>query len=214
MKVYVENQCPAYRSMFLKEGWQVVADIRDADLVQFVGGADVTPSLYGEDPHPSTRSNLIVDGRSTTIFEEASRFSIPKSGICRGGQYLNVANGGSMWQNVDNHAIYGTHEVFDIRTGKSIQCSSTHHQMMKPSSEALIVAIVLEETQSSTLREGMHDGELYTEVTKDNPNPDIEVLFYKETRSLCFQPHPEFEDVEDCRKYYFELIRRHLGLGV
>jgi hypothetical protein len=37
---------------------------------------------------------------------------------------------------------------------------------------------------------------------------DVEVVWYGGTRSLCFQPHPEY-GVEECKKYFFELIERY-----
>ncbi|UCW44423.1 hypothetical protein [Pseudomonas phage PPAT] len=42
--------------MFGKMGWEVVGikDFFNADLIQFTGGSDVTPMLYGESLHPKT----------------------------------------------------------------------------------------------------------------------------------------------------------------
>ena len=50
-----------YRQMFEKAGWSMTDRIEHADLIQFVGGEDVTPHLYGQHPHHSTRSNLKRD---------------------------------------------------------------------------------------------------------------------------------------------------------
>lgn len=109
--------------------------------------------------------------------------SIKRFTITKLAQFLNVMSGGRMYQHVEKHC--GDHLLTDLETGQTVYVSSTHHQMMKPSEKALLVA-------SSTLggaRE-WYEGETFT---KDVSQEDIEVVYYKHTNCLCFQPHPEFE---------------------
>jgi len=43
---------------------------------------------------------------------------------------------------------------------------------------------------------------------------DVEAVFYPETRSLCYQPHPEYlSPGEDCQEVYFDYIKQHLNVG-
>ena len=53
-KVYIVGGGGDYKSMFEGEGWEVVDCFSKADLIQFTGGADVSPALYGESTHPQT----------------------------------------------------------------------------------------------------------------------------------------------------------------
>jgi gamma-glutamyl-gamma-aminobutyrate hydrolase PuuD len=178
-------------------------DYDEIDLIQFTGGSDVSPELYGEISHPRTFSNPDRDRYEKEIYAVGIAKKIPMLGICRGGQFLNVMNGGKMYQDVDRHAMAGFHQALDMLTGRVRQVTSTHHQMMRPAKNAIIVANAYD---LSTFKEYM-EGDKVARVTHEYA--DTEALFYPETKCLCFQPHPEYEN-EDCRKYYFELIDRYI----
>lgn len=78
-------------SMFLKQGWEISTNSEEADLLQFTGGEDVTPALYGEGKHPTTDNNPDRDAFESDVYHYY--IDKPKAGICRGGQFLNVMNG-------------------------------------------------------------------------------------------------------------------------
>ena len=196
-----------YAGMFVENGYDVVSDISDADLVQFTGGEDVHPSLYNHAIHPKTYTNSLRDVQEEALFRVAKSLGIPCAGICRGGQFLNVVNGGSMIQHVEGHAIGGTHPVYSTEEGfEEVACSSTHHQMMIPNSSGNVLGTANE----GMLYEFIDDKGDIT-VVGSRSEPDTEVVFYEDTKSLCFQPHPEFFDKEHpCQKFYFHLINKYL----
>lgn len=118
---------------------------------------------------------------------------LPKIGICRGAQFLNVKSGGAMWQDVNNHTK--DHVATDILfTNTELTVSSTHHQMMIPSPDGEILAFAKEATQFKSASD------------RDPTRVDAEVVWYEKTKSLCFQPHPELAGYSDCRDYFFDLI--------
>ena len=131
MLIYILGGGIQYRTMFNNLGFTVVDSIYAAQVLCFTGGADVSPSLYGEDKHPRTSVNAIRDEEEVAIYKFALNRRIPMVGICRGAQFLHIMNGGSLYQDVDNHAIYGTHEAIDILTQEVVDVTSTHHQMMR-----------------------------------------------------------------------------------
>lgn len=196
-KVAIIGGNPQYAKMFHGMGYETTADIFAADLIQFTGGADVSPFIYGEARHPTTHADYNRDIKEAGIFAIALRLGIPMAGICRGAQFLNAMSGGSMWQDVDNHAIYGTHEAKDLFTGKSIQVTSTHHQMMRNGDYGEVLCTALE----STIR---HSGS----YTNKGVHEDLEAIWYPNTKCLCFQPHPEFDGADSTREYYFDLLKR------
>lgn len=65
------------------------------------GGADITPTLYGEDPVPQVTYLLEDQDRlELSLIRLASERQIPIFGICRGIQLLNVAFGGTLYQDL------------------------------------------------------------------------------------------------------------------
>jgi len=203
--VYIVGGNSEYNRLFTQLGYILAQEFSEdmIDLVCFTGGEDVSPSLYGDKKHPYTGNNLRRDIDEQEIFGLCEYRNIPMVGICRGAQFTNVMSGGRMYQHVEKHTM--SHTITDVLTSESIYVSSTHHQMMMPSENALLVA-------SSTLggtRE-WYDGEVFA---KDVSELDNEVVFYEHTKCLCFQPHPEFSSVEyEGMKGYFEsLLSRFFG---
>ncbi|KWH03713.1 hypothetical protein WT58_24065 [Burkholderia territorii] len=205
-KVYIVNGSAAYRILFESFSFETTTDIKEASLVCFTGGEDVSPELYGDQAHPHTYSSKYRDRVEQQMFDIALDYEIPMVGICRGGQFLNVMNGGRMYQDVTKHAIYGTHPIVDLESGETIEVSSTHHQMFMPHESAKVVAVA----NLGGDRE-WYDGQVFR---RDKSNTDYEVLFYESTMSLCFQPHPEFtgEQYEPMKRYFSYLLVKYLGV--
>jgi gamma-glutamyl-gamma-aminobutyrate hydrolase PuuD len=190
MIVHVVGGDPLTEDMFLNRGFACHANPQYADLICFTGGADVSPELYGEKKHPTTNSDINRDNREKIIFHDF--VATPKVGICRGGQFLNVMSGGRMWQDVDNHCR--SHEMRICDTNERVMVTSTHHQMIRPTKEAEILAVAYESTRKETA------------IHVSKVGHDIEVVYYDDTLSLCFQPHPEY-GMESCEKVFFDFIK-------
>jgi putative glutamine amidotransferase len=127
------------------DGGAEVLDVLDA--IVFVGGSDLNPQLYGQDPHPDSLG--FYDHRDRAELElmrAALERDLPMLGICRGMQLLNVERGGDLHQHVpdvtpdpDVHkaapGTYARHEVaVDPRSrlggmlGDRVLVHSCHHQ--------------------------------------------------------------------------------------
>lgn len=198
MQVFIEDGSSAYTRLFESLGYELVHNPHACDLVCFTGGEDVSPDLYGDTRHHYTHSSITRDTREAILFKIMRDKGTPMVGICRGGQFLNVMNGGRMYQHVEKHT--SDHLMEDARTGEQLFVSSTHHQMFMPSPEAILVA-------SSTLG-GSREWYEKDEFKKDVAETDYEVLYYPETKCLCFQPHPEFSSprYEGMREYFGKLL--------
>ena len=203
-KIRIVNPSHEYRKMFDEKGFTVLEryEKEEPDLICFTGGSDVSPYLYHEEKHPRSFCDDIRDKQEVFIFEEAKEKGIPMVGICRGGQFLNVMNGGKMYQHVSNHTV--SHVICDVLSKSEIVATSTHHQMMRPEKDAIIVATA----DQYGFKEYMDANGI---VAHHGHEPDIEVLFYPATQSLCFQPHPEFGSAR-LQEYFFTLINRYINL--
>lgn len=127
IKIYVVGDSTHYASWI--DNHKLVDNIEDADIVLFTGGEDVDPSIYGQEKHPKTYSNLERDLKEKAEFEKMKPNQLAL-GICRGSQLLCALNGGNLIQDCGGHALFETHEITDGTVSVSI--TSTHHQMQYP----------------------------------------------------------------------------------
>ena len=201
-KVLVIGNDGGVQNLFHKRGFEIEFDSAihsssKVDLICFTGGEDISPSLYNETPLFRTRINSKRDAVEIRAYEE--HLNTPKVGICRGGQLLNVLSGGSMWQHVTNHDN-APHKMIDLFSKKELLVTSVHHQMMIPGVGSYLLGIAENITKE------------YHSPDEKRPIPecDPEVVWYPKTKSLCYQPHPEYHLPEKHRKvhedYFFKLI--------
>lgn len=199
-KVHIVGGGGDFVAMFEERGWEVVP-FEEADFIQFTGGEDVSPSLYGEE-NTHSGSNPRRDAYEKAIFDLAVAQGKNLLGVCRGGQFLTVMSGHSMWQDVDNHGVCGTHPATLASTGETYEVTSTHHQMMRLDGKTPYQLLVT--AGRSDYKQG---GGAYEKQDRKVADRDIESVFYPDTKALAFQPHPEYTDSShDCNKLYFRLI--------
>lgn len=71
------------------------------DGLLMTGGPDVDPAYYGHERHPQLGEvNDDRDVFELLLFKAALKKGMPIFGICRGLQMINVAMGGTLWQDI------------------------------------------------------------------------------------------------------------------
>ena len=86
---------------FTTDSLAVEANLDLIDGLLMPGGEDVNPARYGHEAIPEL--GKVNDPRDTfdlMLIRCAVRRSIPVLGICRGEQAINVALGGTLWQDL------------------------------------------------------------------------------------------------------------------
>lgn len=186
-RVYIVGHDASVSSVFEEFGWETVSgNLPNSpfDLAVFTGGSDIDPKYYGEkntDSHISDYSRR-RDAFEFDVYRRLTEIGVPKVGICRGGQLFNIANGGRLVQHIGGHGGC-THEVFHYDTKGSLgKINSCHHQMMVPTEEAELIAFSL-----------YSGGEC------------PEIIFYPESKDLCFQAHPEWGHVNTTDLFFANL---------
>lgn len=133
------------------------------DGVLLSGGVDVAPDRYGHDPiNELGEVNPLRDDFEIRLVQAAAQMRMPVLGICRGIQSINVAMGGTLWQDIPTqyrtadgqkgmaHAqtradFYTSHRV-TIEEGtllarvigqREINVNSFHHQAVRDTAPCL-----------------------------------------------------------------------------
>lgn len=195
MRVHIVGGGKQYADLFTSLGHELDDEWR-SDLIVFTGGSDVNPMLYGQTTHPYTQSSINRDEDDIKAY--LRNLYKPKVGICRGAQFLHVMNGGRLYQDVDNHAVQGTHKLVCKASGQEWDVTSTHHQMMAPG-----VGVVVGVANQTTYV----DSHIKYENVREQIPQDIEVVMHP--KALCFQPHPEFygaDSTKECFNHFLTIF--------
>lgn len=79
--------------------------IRLCDGFLFCGGDDITPLLFGEEPLKGNgKTNITVDLFQIRLMKNILKTNKPLFGICRGMQVLNIALGGTIYQDISQQS--------------------------------------------------------------------------------------------------------------
>ncbi len=166
----------------------IVPTMEEADWVMFTGGEDVSPYLYGQNPHPLTKWNNERDGYEMIEFKKAKGLDKKLIGICRGSQFLCVMAGGMLVQHQSHPNPH--HILWKDRSGPVLEVNSYHHQRQNPwgLEDPFIVIGWCEGL--SPINESDPKAEF-----KLNRNHEVEVAYYPRIKALCIQCHPEMMDM-------------------
>jgi putative glutamine amidotransferase len=166
----------------------------DANGLLLMGGADVTPSLYGmTNIHPETYGcSLEQDRLEIELVKKAVHQKRPVLGICRGCQVLNVALGGTLIQHLPDI----TAETHSLELYDELLTAPKHEVSLLAGSK--INKLLLEE--KGEINSAHHQA-------VENVAPDLivsgrsndgiaEVIEHKDPKLFCFglQAHPETEE--------------------
>lgn len=188
--------------------WELVKGL---DGIVFTGGADIDPALYGEEPIFGLGTiDTLRDGFEFELLNRVIReTSIPVLGICRGFQLINIAFGGTLYQDMKtqrpegmNHSLgifpkYYPAHILKVKEGSwmhgifdgEIGTNSLHHQAVKDLGKGLIPTLHAKDG----LVEGFElEGERFLAAVQWHP----EMMIQTDAKYLRF-----FEGfIETCKK--------------
>jgi len=207
----------------VKNAETIRRQIESVDALLLPGGYDPNPLLYGENPG-RTMGFIFpeVDEHQVTAIRVADELGKPMLGICRGLQILNVAFGGTLYQDVSlapesyvqhvqksmRHAA--GHEVslaadtflIDVFSQALIQTNSFHHLAVKDLAPGFVI--------SAKARDGIVEG-----IERHEGTPVIAVQWHPE---MMFGKHPAmlgifegFVDIAAGRNARFGLVTGSRG---
>lgn len=178
--------------LMAEAGYDKASSVDEADVVVFMGGADISPALYGQKNVSSYYSDD-RDAIEKVMYEEAVKRGKVCFGICRGAQFLHAMNGGVLWQDVDNHAGRD-HTIVDLDEDVRLTVTSMHHQMLQDNDTLEVIAVTENQLATSFVDENLHI-QLSKKSGNSNSNSDFEIEIeagaYHGTKCFFVQGHPE-----------------------
>jgi putative glutamine amidotransferase len=174
-------------------------DIIDGLLLS--GGVDLDPSLYGEESKPEMgRIDVERDRIEIFLTKKALKANIPILGICRGIQTLNVAAGGTLYQDIPTEhsntlkhrqnapGSYGTQTInaqegsrlLEILDQPTLRVNSFHHQAVKKIAPDFMISAVASDGIIEGIESGHHNFVIGVQFHPElmwQDNPPITALF-------------------------------------
>jgi putative glutamine amidotransferase len=132
----------------------------ELDALVMTGGVDVSPTNYGQQPlRPEWAGDPVRDAYDLALLRACIALDKPILGVCRGLQILNVALGGSLYQDIETqhpHAlVHRNWELYDANTHRvrvepgtglarlfnsgEVATNSVHHQAIDRLADGLAV---------------------------------------------------------------------------
>ncbi|PIC95250.1 gamma-glutamyl-gamma-aminobutyrate hydrolase [Sporosarcina sp. P26b] len=165
--------------VILPVGLEAIEEVCDRlDGVLLIGGEDVDPYLYGEEPHRQLGKVLPErDESELALIKYMADQDKPMFGICRGYQLMNVAFGGTIYQDVyaqlsedllQHHQItdldFAFHSIDIVGDSKlaewagtsEVRVNSLHHQAVKEVKAPLVVTAVAKDGVIEALESTAH----------------------------------------------------------
>lgn len=194
-----------------KPNEQEVDLLKTVNLIIFTGGEDVDPEKYMEQAGKYTYSNKKRDNDEFEYLYPVSTKNyfltkLPKLGICRGAQFLTVYNGGSLIQHVEGHK--NNDQVIENVQGQNYVIASDHHQMMNPfwmKKDNYELIAWSKNFQSDKYLNGKNEN-----IVLPKGFLEPEIVYYKNSNSLCIQAHPEWCIDTPGSNYCLRLISKYL----
>jgi putative glutamine amidotransferase len=131
------------------------------DALVLEGGVDVSPTSYGESPiHDKWPGDRLRDDYEKALLQAFAAVGKPVLGVCRGLQLMNVALGGTLYQDIDTqrpgsvrHRDAGIYDrnfhalefvagsrLAELHAGVAdVVVNSVHHQAIKDLAPGLVV---------------------------------------------------------------------------
>ena len=187
--------------------------ITSIDGLYLVGGNDVDPTYFGEEPHPQLGEvNPTRDAFELQILSQTLAQNKPILAICKGCQMINVVLGGTLYQDIHaqlNQTLvqhqqnsphsYPTHKIVlekksqlhHIIKESSIKVNSRHHQAIHTLGKGLIVTSRTQDGVIESIESTAHDFVIGVQwhpenllAANDGPSTELYTTFIKKCMEI------------------------------
>jgi len=183
---------------------------RHLDGLVLQGGADVSPMTYSESPtRPEWSGDRARDVYELELLHEFVNAGKPVLGICRGCQLINVAFGGSLYQDVATNLPDSqphVHDIYDAHRHAIVFPNGSSLKNMFPKQERAVVNSIHHQAVKELGRD------IHIEAVSE-PDGVVEAIRYQRAPFVMgLQWHPEFHragggELLDCTPVLDEFLR-------
>lgn len=181
--------------------------IEKIDILVLAGGQDVSPIYYNEEPDRNLGMTFPPrDAFEIALVQAAIRQNKAVFGLCRGMQLINVALGGSLFQDINQLSEFNVSHL----QAPTRECFKTHQIKIKEGSKlsSFLPETCLVNSYHHQAIKKLGDGLLATAYSSDGL---IEAFESQAQRILAVQWHPEMlwryhEDERQLFKYIVECL--------
>ena len=169
------------------------------------GGADVSTELYGEEKLPECGATFrFEDDYDIALINEAIRQSKPILCICRGMQIMNVAQGGTLYQDIVTQC------PSDVNHAMGPNYQQTYHPVVLEADSHLAKILGSTEVVANTAHhQAVKDVAPGFKVVGHALDGTIEAMENEDGSIICTQWHPEgMQGLEMYRKLFRVFIEK------
>lgn len=181
------------------------AEEMDALILQ--GGVDVHPSLYGVDPDPNYKYDLVRDRYEMSLIDAFVKHRKPVLGICRGMQLLNVYFGGNLTLDLETEGFKKHHDPH-LETQNYHQIKIQDNSHLSQIFEGCYEVVSIHHQAIKKLGDGLSVEAIATEDNVIEAVSRIDSEMY----ILAVQWHPEFhqgdrKDILNANKLFQQFLK-------
>jgi putative glutamine amidotransferase len=177
--------------------------LRSIDHLVIAGGADLDPSLYGQAKTHAVGTNLKRDLYEQRLIRSALRRKLGIDGICRGEQSLNVATGGTLFQDLTKDGVANGKGHRDSEWGVV-----THAVNLAPDSHTARAIGACTLTMPSSHHQAVDRLGHGLRVVGRAPDGVVELIEGYAGRVRGYQFHPELSRSATSRQVFRDIVRR------
>ncbi len=186
----------------------LTAIVSGLDGLLMSGGGDINPLYVGEEPVPQLQDvDTFRDEFDLILLRLATNRQLPVMGICRGHQLINVAFGGSVYQD-----IHSQHEATLFKHSQTMPREQASHSIRITDTSSRLFDILKKEPDifvNSFHHQAVKDIAPEFKETAVAPDGINEAMEHPEKEIFSVQWHPEAMAAND-DELMLELFRHHV----
>lgn len=186
----------------------LTAIVSGLDGLLMSGGGDINPLYVGEEPVPQLQDvDTFRDEFDLILLRLATNRQLPVMGICRGHQLINVAFGGSVYQD-----IHSQHEATLFKHSQTMPREQVSHSVRITDTSSRLFDILKKEPDifvNSFHHQAVKDIAPEFKETAVAPDGINEAMEHPEKEIFSVQWHPEAMAAND-DELMLELFRHHV----